>query len=228
MNSKQVLDKIIAMLSITKKEEVNLTYAKLKDGTILESPTFDVGEPVEIVSEDGNKTPAPNGEHELILRDEEGKELIFKIITEEGLIKERENVELPSEEMGEETVKAEPMPGDVFPKEEKMAEETPLPSGDGVEEEAEPMPGEEGTPFDFKSVADKLSYRIEELEKKIAKMEDIKEIAEKEVEDMEDEEVLPKLDGAPIEDLQLSAMYKHKNKNKDENPKSSFLSKLYN
>jgi hypothetical protein len=226
MNSKQVLDKIIAMLSITKKE-VTFTYAKLKDGTILESPTFDVGEPVEIVSEDGNKTPAPNGEHELILRDEEGKELIFKIITEEGLIKERLNVELPSEDLAEETVKAEPMPGDVFPKEEKMAEETPLPSGDGVEEEADPMAGEEDSPFDFKSVADKLSYRIEELEKKIAKMEDIKEIAEKEA-DMEDEEKLPKLDGAPIEDLQLSAMYKHKNKNKDENPKSSFLSKLYN
>jgi hypothetical protein len=226
MNSKQVLDKIITMLSLNKKE-VTFTYAKLKDGTILESPTFDVGEPVEIVSEDGNKTPAPNGEHELILRDEEGKESIFKIITEEGLIKERENVELPSEDLAEETVKAEPMPGDVFPKEEKMAEETPLPSGDGVEEEADPMAGEEDSPFDFKSVADKLSYRIEELEKKIAKMEDIKEIAEKEA-DMEDEEVLPKLDGAPIEDLQLSAMYKHKNKNKDENPKSSFLSKLYN
>ena len=227
MNSKQVLDKIIAMLSITKKEEVNLTYAKLKDGTILESPTFDVGEPVEIVSEDGNKTPAPNGEHELILRDEEGKELIFKIITEEGLIKERLNVELPSEDLTEETVKAEPMPGDVFPKEEKMGEETPLPSGDGVEDEADPMPGEEDSPFDMKSVADKLSYRIEELEKKIAKMEDIKEVAEK-VEDMEDEEVLPKLDGAPIEDIQLSAQYKHKNKNRDENPKNSFLSKLYN
>jgi hypothetical protein len=227
MNSKQVLDKIIAMLSVTKKEEVNLTYAKLKDGTILESPTFDVGEPVEVVSEDGNKTAAPNGEHELILRDEEGKESIFKIITEDGLIKERENVELPSEEMGEETVKAEPMPGDVFPKEEKMAEETELPSGDGVAEVADPMAGEEGSPFDFKSVADKLSYRIEELEKKIAKMEDIKEIAEKEA-DMEDEEKLPKLDGAPIEDLQLSQVYKSKNKNKVENAQNTFLSKLYN
>jgi hypothetical protein len=226
MNSKQVLDKIIAMLSITKKE-VTFTYAKLKDGTILESPTFDVGEPVEVVSEDGNKTAAPNGEHELILRDEEGKESIFKIITEDGLIKERENVELPSEEMGEETVKAEPMPGDVFPKEEKMAEETELPSGDGVAEVADPMAGEEGSPFDFKSVADKLSYRIEELEKKIAKMEDIKEIAEKEA-DMEDEEKLPKLDGAPIEDIQLSQVYKSKNKNKVENAQNTFLSKLYN
>jgi hypothetical protein len=226
MNSKQVLDKIITMLSLNKKE-VTFTYAKLKDGTILESPTFDVGEPVEIVSEDGNKTPAPNGEHELILRDEEGKESIFKIITEEGLIKERENVELPSEDLAEETVKAEPMPGDVFPKEEKMAEETPLPSGDGVEEEADPMAGEEDSPFDFKSVADKLSYRIEELEKKIAKMEDIKEIAEKEA-DMEDEEKLPKLDGAPIEDLQLSQVYKSKNKNKVENAQNTFLSKLYN
>jgi len=42
MNSKTVLNKIMQMLSLN--EEVQLTYAKLADGTIVESATFDVGE----------------------------------------------------------------------------------------------------------------------------------------------------------------------------------------
>ncbi len=41
MNAKKVLNKIVEFLSA---EEVELTYAKLADGTIVESPTFDVGE----------------------------------------------------------------------------------------------------------------------------------------------------------------------------------------
>ena len=57
MNSKTVLSKIMALLS---KDEVELTYAKLADGTIVESPTFDVGEPLGIVSEDGTKSKAPD------------------------------------------------------------------------------------------------------------------------------------------------------------------------
>ena len=40
MNSKTVLSKILGLLS---KEEVEMTYAKLADGTIVESATFDVG-----------------------------------------------------------------------------------------------------------------------------------------------------------------------------------------
>jgi len=55
MNSKTVLSKIKTMLSLEK--EVKFAFAKLADGTILESPTFDVGETVEVVSEDGTKTP---------------------------------------------------------------------------------------------------------------------------------------------------------------------------
>jgi hypothetical protein len=40
MNSKSVLNKIITLLS---KEE-KMAFAELADGTVLESPTFDVGE----------------------------------------------------------------------------------------------------------------------------------------------------------------------------------------
>lgn len=228
MNSKQVLDKIISLLSSNKKDEVLLTYAKLKDGTIVESPTFDVGEKVDVVSEDG-KSPAPNGEHELVLRDESGNENIIKIVTEDGIIVERENVELEAED-----VKVEPLPGESAvigedgKKKEEMADEEPLPSGDGVEEEVEPMPGEEDSPFDFKSEIEKMAYRIEELEKKMEEMG--KQKMEEEVKEEEDvkEEDLPKLDGAPIEETKLSAVYKTKNKNMGENVQNKFLSKLYN
>lgn len=79
------------------ENEVNaindFTKASLKDGTILESPTFDVGEKVDIVDSEGKKTPAPDGEHEIMLKDTEGNEVKIRIITEGGIIKERMNVE---------------------------------------------------------------------------------------------------------------------------------------
>jgi hypothetical protein len=79
-----------------KKE--SFVEAALKDGTIVKSNTFDVGEEVKVVSPDGKESPAPDGEHELSLKDSEGKEVLMKIITKDGKIVERENVELPMEE----------------------------------------------------------------------------------------------------------------------------------
>ena len=76
MNAKQVLNKIITLLT---KDEVELTYAKLADGTIVESPTFDVGETLDVVSEDGTKSPAPDGFHDLKLEGEEGEEVYIKV-----------------------------------------------------------------------------------------------------------------------------------------------------
>ena len=79
-----------------KKE--SFVEAALKDGTIVKSNTFDVGEEVKVVSPDGKESPAPDGEHELSLKDSEGNEVLMKIITKDGKIVERENVELPMEE----------------------------------------------------------------------------------------------------------------------------------
>jgi len=88
MNSKKVLNKILQLLSI--QSEVEFTDAQTVDGTILQSPTFDLGEDVEVVHEDGSKTPAPDGEHEIALKDSEGKEVVIRIQTKDGKITQRD------------------------------------------------------------------------------------------------------------------------------------------
>jgi len=90
MNSKSVLSKILALLS---SEEVELTDAKSANGDILQSPTFDLNEPVEVIHEDGTKSPAPDGEYTISLKDESGNENIIRIEVADGHITERSNVE---------------------------------------------------------------------------------------------------------------------------------------
>jgi len=173
MNAKTVLSRIVGLLST---EEVQLTYAKLKDGTLVEASTFDVGEDLFVIGEDGNKTPAPDGTHELSLKDSEGNEVLIKVIAKDGKITERENVEL---EEDEEEVTPE------APKEEEM-EETEVPA---EEDEAQKM---------GKKI-EELAYRIDEMEKKMTALEAVKEETEDEKEEEMEEEELPKLDGAPTE-----------------------------
>jgi hypothetical protein len=234
MNAKQVLNKIITMLS---KDEIELTYAKLADGTIVESPTFDVGEDLFVVSEDGTKTPAPDGEHELSLKDEAGNENLIKVITKDGKIEERMNVELADEDA--ETIKTEDLPqadGAEAVEDIQMAETTeevaPLPStGDGLpadtEDEEEPS-----IEIELKDIVTKLQYRIEEMEKKMQEMQEVKEeVIDKEADTKEEEDIdmeLPKLDGAPIETKMASVELNRKNYGKKAtNTQDSFLSKLY-
>lgn len=197
MNAKTVLSKIASMISFN-EVEVEFTDAKTADGTILQSPTFDVGEDVEVVAEDGTKSKAPNGEHQISLRDSEGNETLIRIITEDGKIVERENVE-----MAEVSVEVEPT------EEEVVSEEAPK---DEV---------------DMGKKMDELTYRIEEMEKKIMEMEKVAPVVEKEME-MQDEE-LPKLDGAPIDDAVRFAVETNKKNfgQKSQNIQSSIYEKLY-
>jgi len=204
MNAKTVLKKLVMMLS---SNEVELTYAKLKDGTIVESETFDVGEPLFVISEDGEKSPAPDGEHELSLRDSEGNETLLKVITKDGEIVERENVELADLEVK----KAEDIPASgptAFPHE--MSEETYETAPGDIPTTGDGVPADiETESVDLGKMIKELSYRIEEMEKKMTEMEKVKEevvdkepAKEEEMEDAmedEDEEELPKLDGAPVE-----------------------------
>ena len=251
MNAKQVLNKIMTLLS---KDEIELTYAKLADGTIVESATFDVGEDLFVVSEDGTKSPAPDGFHDLMLRDTEGNETMLKVKSEAGKIVERENVELADADASMEEVKDLPNT-DVKSKANEiadiespasndkglkpasmMAEETeevgPLPStGDGMPADTEDEPSIE---IELKDVVAKLAYRIEEMEKKMMEMAEPKmdeEVVDKEAETKKEEDIameLPKLDGAPVETKMASVELNRKNYGKKSlNTQDSFLSKLY-
>jgi flagellar biosynthesis GTPase FlhF len=244
MNSKTVLNKILSLLS---KDEVVLTYAKLADGTIVESATFDVGEDLFVVSEDGTKSPAPNGTHDLMLKDEEGNENMMKVKTEDGKIVERENVEMAAEDL--DVVPVEEIPqasGDLqkvneVPDQKNQVKDGTLQMAEETEE-VMPIP-EDATKEDEKEIEielgkklEEMTYRIEEMEKKMMKMEEamippVDQTVNEEVamssEPDEDEE-LPKLDGAPIEEGLKFASENRKNYGKKiVDSQSSFLSKLY-
>ena len=226
MNAKEVLNKIATALSLV-KEEVAFTQAQSADGTILDSKTFDVNEDINMVSEDGTVSPAKDGEYEVVLKDAEGKDVRIKVMVKDGKIAERENVELPQGD-----TEMDSMAGDDI-----STPETP----DASTEEPQAIP----------QTMESLSYRIEELEKKMAEMvavkEDITDTTKKadtvevgenssmmsavdggedDSEETSDEEELPKLDGAPVEE-EATKLSNTKFGKKVGNSQNTFLSKLY-
>jgi hypothetical protein len=251
MNSKTVLSKILGLLS---KDEVEMTYAKLADGTIVESATFDVGEDLFVVSEDGTKSPAPDGTHDLMLKDTEGNETMLKVISKDGKIVERENVEMA--DVDADMIKTQPIPSvgnedkeNVMPDSKGqvkdgtlMAEVTedvnPLPEDAEAEDEA----GDDSeVEINLGKKMEEMVYRIEEMAAKIAKMEAMMPpLASEVIQEVEgikmaaepdEDEELPKLDGAPIEDANAVMKFEANRKNygkKIQDPQGSFLSKLYN
>jgi hypothetical protein len=235
MNAKQVLNRIATMLSLN--TEVQFVDAKTADGTILQSPTFDLGESVEVVSEDGSKTPAPDGEHQISLKDSEGNEVLIRVITKDGKIVERENVEEEKPEVeaevemadaDAETIKAQPLPGDVKEVEMGVSEASGALGANPEDITVGPIPQTTDKPeMDMGMLVSKfeeLTFRISELEKAMGE----KEVVETE-EDSETEEELPKLDGAPVESNQMFSQEDNQKRygKKSASAQSSFLSKLY-
>jgi hypothetical protein len=232
MNSKDVLSKISRMLNLT-SEEITLTEAKTTDGAILSSPTFDLGEKVEVVSEDGTKSPAPDGEHEIALKDSEGKEVIIRVVTKDGIITERENVEEAQPEIESELEDAAPMATpttDVSMAKDNMEPAHALPNT--TDEDPRNRVGPDTD--DKKDPIISLTYRITELEDAIAELkmkfgeDKVEEVIKEEDVKLEEVEV-KKLDGAPVEmsAVNLSGIHKPTT-NRVGNSQNSFLSKLYN
>lgn len=211
MNAKEVLNKIMTLLSVDNKE-VTLTDARDAQGNILQSPTFDLGEDVSVVAEDGSLSKAPDGEHEIELTDSEGNKVVIRIETKDGKIESRENVEESSpadledtgvnEEMpvafAEETVPAKALPNTT---DESPANEVPSPETDSP-------------------IISELKAKIKALELELESYKMAEEMPE---------EDLPKLDGAPIEEdmKKFSKVKAYGSKNKIADPQNTFLSKLY-
>jgi hypothetical protein len=243
MTAKSVLNRIAQMLSL----EVTLTDATTKDGTILQSPTFDLDETVDIVDADGKKTPAPDGEYEIALKDSEGKDVIIRVEVKDGKISERENVEEAHPEVENEMGK---MDEEVVDK--KAAVEEHMAAADVTTEEAKSLPNTTdedprnrvgSDKDDLKDPIISLAYRIDELEAKLGAMTEKFNTAFPEegmdvssltpnptmMEEVEEEE-LPKLDGAPVDMIaKLSAIETNRNNfgKKSADYQSSVLSKMY-
>jgi hypothetical protein len=248
MNSKTVLSKIMSLLNI--EDTISLTDARTADGTILQSPTFDLGEKVEVVSEDGTKTPAPDGEHQIELKDSEGNEVIIRVMTKDGIITERENVEEANPEVEMETVKVEEIPqasGDLLKVNETPTQKNSVESGTlkmaEVTDTAEPITEDENAPteempteeVDMGKMMEDMAYRISEMEARLVKCEEAmyppvnSEVTEEVAGVKMEEEKLPKLDGAPVEEAtKFSAQTKNNYGKKVNDSQSNFLAKLYN
>jgi len=248
MNSKNVLSKILALLS--NDDVMEFTDAQTADGTILQSPTFDLDESVEVIGTDGSKTPAPDGEHEIALKDSEGKQVIIRIETKDGKITSRENVEEANPELAK-------VDEEVVDKNVDEKKEGDVKMADATTEEAHPLPNTTDEDPANEVVSDEdeskdplisLNYRISEMEKAMKTMMEkfgdpsLPEVDEEtpaadselpqegEVAMSEEEEELPKLDGAPVEQPFKFSEQVHKTNNSGKVPNSqnSFLSKLYN
>jgi hypothetical protein len=286
MNSKNVLNKILALLS---NDEVEFTDAKSANGDILQSPTFDLNEKVEVVSEDGTKSPAPDGEYTISLKDETGNENIIRIEVKDGKITERANEEEEKNETSEEQdmsdagTPEDPTKGDAQNRKDinsvpgakvadtkqsdvKMANEFPAAPKGATKETAHSLPNttdEDPRNSIGNDTDDKKDpiISLEDMHARLTKMEDyMGKIAEKmempinppseeagsnqvapsantpvggpDITQMSEEEELPKLDGAPIEQgFKFNSESVHKPLNygkKVGDSQSNFLSKLYN
>lgn len=238
MNSKNVLQKIMTLLASDSKE-VKCTDAKDAQGNILQSPTFDLGESVDVVGEDGKLTPAPDGEHEIELTDEKGNKVVIRIETKDGKITQRENVEEASPaDTEQDTAEGESEDGTELSDETKGALKTDeahsLPNT--TDEDIRNSLGEDTD--ESKDPIIRLGYRIDELEKTIAEMkqkfesaapqegEEVSSLTPSATAELESE--LPKLDGAPLETkFNSDEVLKPNYGKKVGDSQSSFLSKLY-
>ena len=92
MESKTILNKIMTMLSIPTKS-VNLGrgdfYGKLEDGTPLATDAFEVGHQLFVITENGEKVKAPDGDHITYLPTTNGSKR-FIIVVKDGTIQAME------------------------------------------------------------------------------------------------------------------------------------------
>ncbi|MFS4469114.1 XkdF-like putative serine protease domain-containing protein [Maribacter sp. 2210JD10-5] len=114
-NNKTIIDEIKAgfmeLKNIFKAEKIELATAELEDGTQIEyeGETLEEGTAIMIVSEDGEKSPAPDGEHTLKdgtkVSTEEGKVTEIKPVEDKSASEESESIVDEVTAKAEETLK---------------------------------------------------------------------------------------------------------------------------
>ena len=126
-----IIQKIFAALNADEKQAVKteLAQAELKEGTTIEADSFEEGQAVFIVTEDGEKIPMPEGTYEL----EDGRKVEVNdssMIVSIGTGEEAEEAEGEGEAEVEQEAKEEMSEEAEEPKEEELKEDEKEEMGD--------------------------------------------------------------------------------------------------
>ena len=167
MNTTEILTKIKTLLGVENEVQVNLAQMKLEDGlTIVEAENFEPGDEIVIITEDG-KVALPVGDYVL-----EDKRML--VVKEEGIIAEVKEEE-KKEEVEEVEEPKEPEAAKEDDKEEYTEEKsTPKKVVESVTKESYFSEVEK-----LKTDNENLKKELEELNKKIDKLWDLKEYSKK-------------------------------------------------
>ena len=250
MNAKDVLSRISKILTFSDSTAIQ---AKTADGTILQSSNFDINDDVLEVGADGKTTPAADGEYTITFTTPEGKTSTQVIDIDGGKIAE---ISTPSEESDEESGAPEEKGEEAMDDETTMAKASVTDKAAPAEVgEAKSLPNttdedpRNSVGNDTDDNKDPI-ITLGGLHDRLAKLEEAYSALQTKLDSAaptegspavssmtppvpttmsavdEEEEELPKLDGAPI-DPALQAQNKQNFGKKSADYQSTVLSKMY-
>lgn len=99
MDTQSIINKIASLVGLDKQVKLGGgVYGKLEDGGAVMTDSFQVGNVLFVVSEDGTKSLAPDADHKIYLPTENGSKL-YQITTKDGVISQLELQPNPGKEL---------------------------------------------------------------------------------------------------------------------------------
>ena len=133
MDTQTIINKIASLVGLDKQVKLGGgVYGKLEDGGAVMTDSFQVGNVLFVVSEDGTKSLAPDADHKIYLPTENGSKL-YQITTKDGVISQLELQPNPGKElnMKQENLAQNDLVGAITspkPKEDNMENPSELPN----------------------------------------------------------------------------------------------------
>ena len=133
MDTQSIINKIASLVGLDKQVKLGGgVYGKLEDGGAVMTDSFNVGNVLFVVSEDGSKSLAPDADHKIYLPTENGSKL-YQITTKDGVISQLQLQPNPGKElnMKQENLAQNDLVGAITspkPKEDNMENPSELPN----------------------------------------------------------------------------------------------------
>ena len=133
MDTQSIINKIASLVGLDKQVKLGGgVYGKLEDGGAVMTDSFQVGNVLFVVSEDGTKSLDPDADHKIYLPTENGSKL-YQITTKDGVISQLELQPNPGKElnMKQENLAENDLVGAITspkPKEDNMENPSELPN----------------------------------------------------------------------------------------------------